>query len=96
MAGRRNRKRAYGFGYIRPPRKPGGAWLIRWREGSKRRSMGGFTTREHAERVLAKIAGEAALNRVGLPRESQGCPDAGGARPSLSRTQSAHAPRGGE
>jgi integrase len=71
---RRRRKRAYGAGQVVPPRVPGGPWLIRWREGARRRSKGGFATRELAERVLAKIAGDAAVGRAGLPADPRSAP----------------------
>lgn len=50
-----------------PPKLLGGPWSILWRDGSKRRYRGGFETRELAERVLARLAGDAAMNRAGLP-----------------------------
>lgn len=76
MASRR-RKRSYGSGQIIPPRAPGGTWRIRWREGARRRRQGGFATRELAERVLARLAGEAAQGRSGLRPDPRGMPTLG-------------------
>jgi integrase len=67
---KRRRKRSYGSGQVVPPNVPGGPWRIRWREGSRRRRQGGFPTREIAERVLARLAGDAAMGRAGLPRDA--------------------------
>ncbi len=48
--------------------------MIRWVEGGRRRSKGGFQDRELAERVLAKIRGEIALGRAGLPPDPRQVP----------------------
>lgn len=65
--GRPKRKRTYGSGQIVEPRTAGGVWGIRWREGERRRYVGGLATRELAERMLAHLAGQLAAGRTGLP-----------------------------
>src|SRR4051812_23207733 len=88
---RKNRKRMYGAGTVVPPRNTGGTWSIRWREGKRRRSQGGFTTRDMAERVLARIAGEAALGRAGLPPDPKTAATLGvAAEPFLARRELTH------
>lgn len=67
--GRRNRKRSYGSGQLVRPRTVSGMWGVRVREGERRRFIGGFATKDLAERVLAKLAGAAAVSRVGLPAD---------------------------
>ncbi|HEU4385784.1 MAG TPA: tyrosine-type recombinase/integrase, partial [Anaeromyxobacteraceae bacterium] len=55
----------------------GGTWGIRWREGARRCYRGGFATRELAERVLARVGGELAVGRAGLPRNPRDVPTLG-------------------
>lgn len=81
--GSRRRKRSYGSGQLIPPRVPGGTWAVRFREGSKRVKRGGFATREIAERVLARIAGEAAVGRSGLPPDPREAPTLGELAPEF-------------
>jgi len=47
---------------------------IRWKENGRRRTRGGFATRDDAARVLAKIRGELAQGRAGLPPDPRGLP----------------------
>lgn len=60
---RKKARRPHGLGSIT---KRGDRFLVRWHEGGKRRSAT-FPTRELAERVLAKISGDLAQGRAGLP-----------------------------
>lgn len=71
---RPKRRRSFGAGGVVPPRGAGGTWGIRWRVGVKRCYRGGFATRELAERVLARVAGELAVGRAGLPRNPRDVP----------------------
>ncbi len=48
-------------------------WQIRWRENGRRRSAA-YATRDDAERVLAKIRGDIAQGRTGLPPDPSGLP----------------------
>lgn len=75
--GARRRKRSYGSGQVVPPRVTGGTWAIKVREGGKRRYRGGFPTRDLAERALAKIAGEVAAYRAGIPQDPKAAPTLG-------------------
>lgn len=70
----RRRKRSHGSGQVIAPRVAGGPWAIRYREGDKRQFRSGFETREMAERVLARIAGDAAVGRAGLPPNPREAP----------------------
>jgi integrase len=65
------RKRMYGSGQLVKPRSPGGVWGVRWREGSRRRYVGGLASRELAERMLAHLAGQVATGRTGLPASTR-------------------------
>jgi integrase len=67
----RRRKRSYGSGNIVTPNVPGGPWGIRWRDVSGQHYRGGFDTRELAERVLARRAGELAIGRAGMPPDTR-------------------------
>jgi integrase len=69
---RRRKRRQWGSGYVfeRAPDR----WSIQWSENGKRRTRGGYTTREEAERVLAKVRGEIALGRAGMPPDMSGVP----------------------
>jgi len=51
-------------------------WFAGWRAG-RRRSKGGFESREVAERVLNKIRGDLALGRAGLPPDVRQIPTLG-------------------
>src|SRR6266851_10069499 len=51
-------------------------WQIRWRENGRRRSAA-YATRDDAERVLAKIRGDIAQGRTGLPPDPRGLPTLG-------------------
>lgn len=68
MARRRNRRQR-GRGELY---QEGAGWAIRWMESGKRRYKGGFPTREDAQRVLDKVAGEIALGRAGMPPDQRG------------------------
>lgn len=61
----RRRKRAWGSGSIY--RATSGTWGFRWRVNGQRVRRSGYATAEDAERVLAKLKGDAALRREGLP-----------------------------
>jgi len=47
---------------------------VRWRESGRKRTRGVFATREDPERVLAKIPGDMAQGRVGLPPDPRALP----------------------
>lgn len=55
-------------------REASGSWGVRWRENGKRRYKGGLASRDLAERLLAKIMGELAHFRAGMPADPQGFP----------------------
>ena len=74
---RRRRRRPHGGGQLVPPEMPGGTWGVRWREAGKRRYQGGFATQDLAQRVLAKIVGDVAVGRAGLPKDPKGVPELG-------------------
>lgn len=74
---RRRRKRSYGSGQVVAPRVVGGTWTIRYRDGAARRKRGGFESREMAERVLARVAGDAAVGKAGLPPNPRTVPTLG-------------------
>src|SRR5712671_3684006 len=68
----RHRKRhQWGSGEIH---QTSSGWQVRWRENGLRRTRGGFATREDAERVLAKMRGDMAQHRAGLPPDPRGLP----------------------
>lgn len=67
---RRRRQKGSGEVFQSSP----GAWAIRWREGKKRRFSAGFRSRDEAERVLAKVQGERAMGRAGMPPSEKGIP----------------------
>src|ERR1700730_12229128 len=58
-------------------------WQIRWRENGRRRTRGVFATRDDAERVLAKIRGDMAQGRAGLPPDPRGLPTLAELVPSI-------------
>lgn len=72
MARRNRRRRQRGSGEVFE--KAPGSWAIRWREGGRRRFRSGFSTREDADRVLAKVQGEIAQGRAGMPPDPAGFP----------------------
>jgi hypothetical protein len=47
----------------------GSGWAVRWREKGRRRYRGGFSSEALAKRVLARIRGELAVQRSGLPAD---------------------------
>ena len=69
---RPKKRRTWGSGYVfqRVP----GRWSIQWSENGKRRTRGGYSTREEAERTLAKIKGEIVQQRDGMPADMSGVP----------------------
>ncbi len=69
---RRNRRRQKGSGSVLETAP--GVWAVRWVEGGRRRFRSGFAAREDAEKVLAKIRGEVAQGRAGLPADPAGFP----------------------
>src|SRR2546421_169916 len=68
---RHRKRRQWGSGEIH---QISSGWQVRWRENGLRRARGGFATREDAERVLAKIRGDMAQHRAGLPPDPRGLP----------------------
>ncbi|MBI4702101.1 MAG: hypothetical protein HY744_13280 [Deltaproteobacteria bacterium] len=86
---RRQHRRAHGQGsvYRRGPDN----WAVSWREHGRRRYAGGFETRELAEQVRAKITGDIAAGRAGLPRDPKSVPTlAELAGPWLERRRATH------
>ncbi len=51
-----------------------GRWEIRWWEGGKRCSRGGFHDRKTAQRVLTKVLGEVVQQRAGMPPDPRNFP----------------------
>jgi integrase len=87
--GRPKKRRQWGSGQV--VRGTGGLWGIRWRENGARRRRHGFATREDAERVLAKINGDLAQGRAGLPPDARGLPTLGELVPDfLDRRELTH------
>jgi integrase len=85
----RRKRRQWGKGTI--ARKPSGDWQVRWREGGRRRARGGFATRDDAERVLARILGDLAQGRTGLPSDPRRGPRIGELAPEfLARRRLTH------
>src|SRR5229473_2511778 len=68
---RHRKRRQWGSGEIH---QTSSGWQVRWRENGLRRTRGGFATREDAERVLAKMRGDMAQHRAGLPPDPRGLP----------------------
>jgi integrase len=86
--GRPKKHRQWGSGEV--IKSPAG-WRIRWRENGQRRRQSGFTTRDDAERVLAKIMGDIARGRSGLPIDQRGVPTIDElAKPFLERRKLTH------
>src|SRR5207253_5269598 len=68
---RHRKRRRWGSGGIH---QSSSGWQVRWRENGRRRTHGGFASREDAGRVLAKIRGDMAQHRAGLPPDPRGLP----------------------
>jgi len=69
------RRRTRGEGEVYS--EPGGRWAVRWRENGRRRYRGGFDSKALADRVLARIRGELAVQRSGLPTDPRQVPTLG-------------------
>lgn len=69
---RRRKRRQKGSGQVLE-RQPG-RWSIRWWEKGKCHFRGSYATKEEAERTLAKVIGEIAQGRDGMPPDSRGFP----------------------
>src|SRR5712692_973526 len=67
MSEKRRKRRQWGNGSI--DRAANGTWKIRWCEPGKRKTRGGLRSRDDAERVLAKVLGDMAQGRSGLPAD---------------------------
>src|SRR6266849_5839139 len=67
MSEKRRKRRQWGNGSI--ARAANGTWKIRWCEAGKRKTRGGLRSRDDAERVLAKVLGDIAQGRSGLPAD---------------------------
>lgn len=71
---------------------PGRLWAIRWYEAGRQRYRGGFDSKALAERVLARIRGELAVRRSGLPADPRAVPPLEEvARDWLERRRATHA-----
>ncbi len=68
----RRKRRQWGNGSVR--KRARGGWQIRWVENGHRRAKGGFANWEDAERVLAKVLGDLAQGRTGLPPDPRAGP----------------------
>ncbi len=71
---KRLRKRQHGSGQLIPPSVPGGTWAIRYRDGSRRKFHGGFSSKEMAEAVLKRVGGDIVMGRAGLPPDPRTFP----------------------
>ncbi len=69
---RRRSKRQHGTGEVYESSP--GSWACRWRENGRRRFRAGFPDRETAATVLAKVRGDVALQRAGMPADARGLP----------------------
>lgn len=67
---KKRRRRTYGTGSIV---QRGRVWTLRFYENGRRRTRS-YATRELAERVLAKILGQIAVDEAGLPPDPKGIP----------------------
>ena len=67
---RQKKRRQWGSGEVH---QIATGWQIRWRENGRRRAKT-YATRDDAERVLAKIHGDLAQGKTGLPPDSRGLP----------------------
>ncbi len=84
---RKATRRPYGLGSIT---KRGDHYQVRWRENGLRRTAS-FPSRELAEKVLAKIAGDIALGRAGMPADpTDAAPLVELAGPWLARRDETH------
>src|SRR5258708_28599928 len=72
MSEKRRKRRQGGNGSI--DRAANGTWKIRWCEAGKRKTRGGLRSRDDAERVLAKVLGDMAQGRSGLPADPASTP----------------------
>ncbi len=75
MSEKRRKRRQWGNGSI--DRAANGTWKIRWCEAGKRKTRGGLRSRDDAERVLAKVLGDIAQGRSGLPADPASIPKLG-------------------
>lgn len=66
------KRRRWGQGSV--VQEDSGSFGVRWRENGKRRYKGGFRSKDLAERLRAKIIGELAHFRAGLPPDPEGFP----------------------
>lgn len=66
---RQKKRRQWGSGEIDQTTT---GWQIRWRENGRRRTRGGFGSEDDARRVLAKIKGDIAQGKTGLPPDARG------------------------
>jgi hypothetical protein len=55
-------------------RESGRLWAFRWRENGKRRYSGGHPSKQIAERALAQVKAQVALERAHLPFDPKGVP----------------------
>lgn len=69
------RRRVWGQGGVR--KEPSGSWAVRWSEGGRRGYKGGLESRQIADRVLARILGDLASERSGLPLDPRRFPTLG-------------------
>jgi integrase len=69
------RRRVWGQGGVR--KEPSGSWAVRWSEGGRRRYKGALESKQIAERVLARILGDLASDRSGLPQDPRRFPTLG-------------------
>jgi integrase len=69
------KRRNWGSGEVIPPAAPGGSWAVRWREqDGERRYQGRIRSKVEAQKLLAKVLGDLALDRAGLPRDPRDLP----------------------
>jgi integrase len=78
---RRRQRRQWGRGSVDQARN--GTWKIRWSEGGRRRTRGGYATRDDAERVLAKVLADLAQGRTGLLPNPRSLPKLGEVAPDF-------------
>lgn len=68
---KKTKKRRWGAGEIEET--PTG-YTVRWRQNGVRRRQSGLPSRDLAEKVLAKVRGEIAQGRAGMPLDQRGVP----------------------
>lgn len=68
---KKRKRRTYGTGSIS---QRGARWMVRFQEVDGRRRTRSFGTRELAEKVLAKVLGQVALDQAGLPPDARDVP----------------------